>query len=146
MPDLTTFRLLFTGSRSFDDRAAIWVALDIIAESALASGYERVLLVHGACDKGGDVHADAWYRAMRSEMPLGIERHPANWRKFGSSAGPRRNRHMVSLGADLCLAAIRNNSAGATRCAAWAERAGIHVQPLIYEGLPPAGSPPERAP
>lgn len=143
--DLTTFRILFTGSRSFDRADAIHGALDHLAAGALASGYERIVLVHGACDKGGDVHADSWYRARRNDLPLSIERHPANWKKFGSSAGPRRNRFMVSLGATVCLAAVRNASAGATKCAEFAERAGIPVQPLIYEGLPPAGELPERA-
>jgi hypothetical protein len=135
-----TFRLLFTGSRSFDDRAAIWVALDIVAESALACGYDRVVLVHGACPAGGDAHADAWFRAKRGEMPLGVERHPANWDLLKRRAGYLRNIEMVQAGADVCLAAIRDESKGATMCAELAERAGITVQVLDYDSLPERAS------
>jgi hypothetical protein len=135
-----TFRLLFTGSRSFDDRAAIWVALDIVAESALACGYDRVVLVHGACPDGGDAHADAWFRAKRGEMPLGVERHPANWDLLKRRAGYLRNIDMVQAGADVCLAAIRDESKGATMCAELAERAGITVQVLDYDSLPERAS------
>jgi hypothetical protein len=135
-----TFRLLFTGSRSFDDRAAIWVALDIVAESALACGYDRVVLVHGACPDGGDAHADAWFRAKRGEMPLGVERHQANWDLLKRRAGYLRNIEMVQAGADVCLAAIRDESKGATMCAELAERAGITVQVLDYDSLPERAS------
>lgn len=139
------FRILFTGSRTFDRDDAIWGALDILVESALAAGYDHVVLVHGACPDGGDAHADAWYRAKRGEMPLGVERTPAHWAIYGKKAGFLRNKAMVERGADVCLAAIRDHSAGASVCAELAERAGIHVQLLDYDSLPPAGSLPERA-
>lgn len=133
---MSTFRILFTGSRSWDDRTAIWVALDIIAKAVLESGYDRIVLVHGACPTGGDAHADAWYRARRGEMPLGVERWPANWKELGKKAGAMRNVWMVQSGADVCLAAIRDQSPGATHCAELAERAGITVQLLDYDALP----------
>lgn len=130
------FRILFTGSRSWDRPDAIWSALDIITEAALASGYDLVVLVHGACPTGGDAHADAWYRAKRGEMPLGVERHPANWDLHKKKAGYVRNLAMVQKGADLCLAAIRDESKGASMCAELAERAEIPVQLLDYDSLP----------
>lgn len=133
---MNAFRLLFCGSRTFDRVDAIWTALDIITTSARQSGYDRVVLVHGACPTGGDAHADAWYRAKRGEMPLGVERHPADWHVHGKKAGYIRNLAMVQKGADLCLAAIRDESKGASICAELAERAGITVQLLAYESLP----------
>ncbi len=132
---MTTFRILFTGSRSWDRDDAIHVVLDQLTLGALAAGYDRIVLVHGACDRGGDAHAEAWYRAKRGEMPLGVERHPANWHELGKKAGFVRNKAMVDLGATVCVAAIRDGSKGATMCAELAERAGIPVLPLDYDAL-----------
>jgi hypothetical protein len=107
---MSTFRILFSGSRSWDRREPVFAALDILARSALEAGYDRVVLVHGACPRGGDAHADAWYRAKRGEMPLGVERHPANWRDHGRKAGYIRNLSMVQSGGDVCVAFIRYDS------------------------------------
>jgi hypothetical protein len=71
------FRLLLTGSRTWDDTSVIEHALAVI----LARHPERVLLVHGACPRGADAIAAAyaaWAPGYR------IEAHPA-----GSSGTPR---------------------------------------------------------
>jgi hypothetical protein len=132
---MNTFRILFTGSRSWDRPDVVHGALDILAAAALDNGYDRVVLVHGANPRGGDAHAESWYRAKRGEMPLGIERHPANWAEYGKRAGFVRNQAMVALGADVCLACVRDESKGATGCAELAERAGITVQIIDHEAV-----------
>lgn len=134
---MTDFRILVTSSRTWDREDVIWGALDHLAAGALEAGFDRVVVVHGACDRGGDEQADRWYRAKRGEMPLGVERHPAKWDLLKRRAGYLRNIEMVRAGADVCLAAIRDQSKGATMCAELAERSGITVQVLDYDSLPP---------
>lgn len=125
-------RVILTGSRSWDRPDVIHGILDIIAKETAAIG-DRLTLVHGACPSGADAHADAWYRAKRGEMPLGVERHPANWREHGKRAGFLRNQELVRLGADLVLAFLRDESPGTTGCIELAERAGLTVQVIHYE-------------
>ncbi len=116
-------RILVTGSRDWDDRKVIAEAL-VNAGAILYDG-EPITLVHGACPTGADQIADEW----ASEQGLPIERHPADW-SAGRKAGPLRNQQMVNLGADVCLAFIKNNSRGAAHCSTAARKAGIPV--LIY--------------
>lgn len=116
----TPYRILVTGSRDWVDAAVVWRAL---AETVPAATTSRALVVvHGACPTGADAMADRWARAYGA---VAIETHPANWAVNGRWAGPIRNAHMVSLGADVCLAFVRNGSRGASHTAALAKAAGI---------------------
>ncbi|QEQ93849.1 DprA-like DNA processing chain A [Streptomyces phage Maya] len=120
-------RVLVTGSRDWSDRDAVWDALDDIL-----GAHQELTLVHGDCPTGADRYADDWaldIQMLYGEDVVSIERHPADWngpRKRG--AGFARNAEMVKLGADLCLAFIRNESNGATHCSELAEKAGIKTQ------------------
>jgi hypothetical protein len=113
------YRILITGSRDWDNA--------LLLEAALANAcYQNVpaVIVHGACRTGADALASRWVQQHRV-IGLTEEMHPAQWQWHGKAAGPRRNARMVSLGADACLAFIRNGSRGASHTAALAEQAGI---------------------
>lgn len=119
-----------TGSRSWTDATAIHTVLDAIAGSA-RNMREPVTVVHG-CAKGADLIADVWAGWRRAQgWPVWAERHLADWGKYGRRAGWVRNAHMVALGADICLAFIRDGSRGATSCADMAEAAGIRTQRYV---------------
>lgn len=109
-------RVLITGSRDWTDEQTIIGAL-----WAVSADLGDFTLVSGACPTGADRMAEN--AAERAGVP--IERHPARWNELGKKAGFVRNAEMVKLGADVCLAFIRNNSKGATHTADLAERAGI---------------------
>lgn len=107
-------RVLITGSRTWTDRALI--------RAALAQAWEPgTILVSGGCPKGADALCEACWSAWGGQ----VERHPADWDTYGRRAGFLRNAAMVQAGADLCLAFIRNESAGASHTADLAQRAGI---------------------
>lgn len=111
-------RVLITGSRTWDDALIIRRALLPYRE------YEHCTLVSGHCRKG----ADALCEALGEELHFTIERHPAEWGKYGRAAGFIRNEKMVTLGADVCLAFIRDRSRGASHCARLARVRGIPIR------------------
>ena len=124
MSNKPKFRALVTGSRDWTGWE-ILAALNDVRATAEAEGRELVV-VHGACPTGADAFADTWIRTTG----VLFERWPAHWRPNGiynPQAGILRNAKMVGLGADVCLAFIRNGSRGATHCAGLSEAAGIQT-------------------
>lgn len=119
-PAYPVYRVLVTGSRDWTDWRSVFDAIARIA----CEHQGRVVIVHGAARSGGDKHADMAARALS----LATEPHPADWAKHNRKGGFIRNAEMVALGADVCLAFIRNGSRGATHCAGLAENAGIPVR------------------
>ncbi|MER7815626.1 DUF2493 domain-containing protein [Streptomyces sp. NPDC096153] len=129
-----TYRILVTGSRDWPDRQAIWQALaEIVRELPLGC---EIVIVHGDCLTGADRQADDWALSFGAR----VERHRAETFGPWPACGPRRNAHMVGLGADICLAFIGpctsprcrrprpHDSHGTSGCAALAEQAGIPVR------------------
>jgi len=117
-----SLRILVTGSRDWDDRETIKQAL---REAAQGFHMENVTVIHGHCPTGAD-HLAEHYAA--TWLGLSVERHPADWNRYGKSAGFRRNAEMVQSRPDICLAFIKGGSRGATHCADLAEKAGIPVR------------------
>lgn len=95
-------RVLVTGSRDWLSRSTVWDALGDLAESTGTAPRDMVV-VHGACPTGADHDAWLWSMAVGAKN----EPHEADWAQHGRRAGPIRNRKMVRLGADLCLAFSR---------------------------------------
>lgn len=114
-------RILVTGSRTWDDWETIVAALEKLWSP-------DAVLVHGNA-RGADRLAAAYWISREGIPP---EKHDAKWNEFGRAAGPIRNKHMVSLGADICVAFLRNNSVGTTDCLNQARAAGIPTVIHMY--------------
>lgn len=119
-------RILVTGSRDWTDADTITLAL---AEHWRMLGCpEDAVLVQGECHLGGadQIAAEVW-----RSWGLPVEGHPAEIGPNGHVLGPQRNAHMVSLGADVCLAFPLPSSRGTRNCMRLAREAGIQVH--VYE-------------
>ena len=113
------YRLLITGSRDWEDEES--VRFEIAGMTMLHPG---LVIVHGACPSGADLFASI----AATDIGIRQEPHPAQWDHYGKAAGPIRNEEMVLLGADFCLAFIKDGSRGASHCADFADKAGIPVR------------------
>ena len=119
-------RVLITGSRDWDDRRAVdvaimdWFNLGFYLEGRSP---KDITLVSGGCPTG----ADRMGELIGNILGFNVEVHPADWKTHGKRAGFIRNSEMVKLGADICFAFIKNGSRGASHTAGLAEKAGIPI-------------------
>lgn len=111
-------RLLITGSRTWDNEAAIRAVLDPFTFGPFDT---LPVLVHGAATGADTIAAEYW-----KSLGLPDEPHAPNYRRYAKKQAPLiRNVQMVQLGADRCIAFILNGSRGATHCSDLAKKAGI---------------------
>lgn len=138
------YRVLVTGSRDWPTAQTVANALNDAHDQL--SPDTHLVVVHGGCKTGADFDAHAWcLRRQHLGDPVTEEKHRADWTTYRNAAGPIRNQHMVSLGADLCLSFIGlctkpncrrpqpHGSHGATNCADLAEQAGIPTRRFTSE-------------
>jgi hypothetical protein len=120
-------RILITGSRDWDFpefvRDAIWRAI---------AGRYPVTLVHGGALGADSAAHDLWLKYAHTRQIL-QECYRPDYESYHPKVAPHmRNDLMVYLGADLCLAFIKNNSNGATSTAQKAYEHGIPVYEYHY--------------
>jgi hypothetical protein len=83
---------------------------------------DQITTVLCGCAIGPDTWGERWAEAHG----IPVERFPANWSRFGYSAGPKRNQQMVDH-ADALLAVWDGKSKGTQDVIDRAVRAGLKV-------------------
>jgi hypothetical protein len=78
-------KLLICGDREWADKAAIKAKLQTIMLQ-----YDTITVIHGAA-RGADTLAGE----AAKELGMTVEEFPADWKTYGRSAGPYRNRQMI---------------------------------------------------
>ena len=116
--DTIEFRLLVTGGRDFTDRDAIEHAL-------LDIDVRPDVVIHGAA-AGTDRIAGEVAEAHN----LTVWEFPAQWRRYGNSAGPRRNYQMLVEGRPTHVLAFPGDR-GAENMIMQASKAGIPVRRVV---------------
>jgi YspA, cpYpsA-related SLOG family len=111
-PQCCGYRVIVTGSRSWDDRGQVFGVLTQLAQELHDCGIRRLVIVHGKCRQGADRHAAAWThsRLYPLDMTVVEEPHPAKWIVNGKRcpyAGFERNEKMAGLGANWCIAFVK---------------------------------------
>ncbi len=108
-------RVLVCGSRDFNDSEKLKEVLDEIDITTVIEGEAK--------------GADKLSRIYAEHRGIPVEAYPADWGKYGNSAGPIRNRQMLEEGYPDQVVAFRvNNSKGTTDMINQATKAGIEVK------------------
>lgn len=121
-------KILISGDRDWTDALPI----DVIINGFLTLGRrngEPLVVIHGAA-RGADSLADTWKVIAGVTMcPF-----PADWKTYGRSAGPIRNRQMLDEAPDLVIAFHDDlaQSKGTRDCVAEARRRQIPVWVLAH--------------
>lgn len=127
-------RVLVTGGRDYTDRDTVARVLAHLQDLYIHGVEpEDIVLVHGDCkryleDGSIDLDRSADQLAAQEAADLGwqTEPHEAKWDLYGpKAAGPIRNKEMVALGANYCIAFPGNE--GTKNCRRLAKAAGIPV-------------------
>lgn len=119
--------VLVTGGRDFDNKDAVFAALD---------EWEPDIVIHGKCATGADYWAQKW--ADQQELPFAA--FPAKWTRLKKPAGPIRNSEMVRFAAVLERADVEvivlafPGETGTEDCVTKATRANLQVQRCNEEG------------
>ena len=93
---MSKFKIIVAGGRSFNNYDLLEQKLDYYLPSKINEGHDIVIISGTA--KGADSLGEKYAINKGYE----IERFPANWDKYGKSAGYRRNVDMANV-ADACI-------------------------------------------
>ena len=110
-------RILICGSRNYNSVQNI---MEYLERTPLGPG--ETTIVHGAA-RGADSIAGE----LAESMGFNVEPHPADWDKYGRSAGIRRNIEMLSTGIDHVVYFSKDleNSKGTSHMVRIAREAGV---------------------
>jgi hypothetical protein len=122
------YRVLLTGSRTWDKPQVIRRMLDQKRTTAEAQGYTFVL-VHGGCPLGADEIGHQWAK----DTDTAVEVFPADWKLHGRSAGHIRNSAMIDTRPDEVIGFLRDDSRGTGGCLREARSRGLSVTQVDYD-------------
>lgn len=116
---MKTIRLTIGGCRTFDNYEIFSKFVGECIESI--NHHDRIIILSGHC-KGTDLMAEKY----AAEKEYEIEIYPADWKKYGRSAGPKRNREMVEK-SDVVVAFWDSNSRGTKSLIEYANKKNVTV-------------------
>jgi len=118
-------KVIIAGGRDFDDRALLFKHLDrLMVDAWKPDGWTKVL-------SGAARDADALGEFWATQREIAVELFPADWNKFGKSAGVRRNEDMAAA-AQVLVAFWDGQSRGTRHMISCALKAGLETHVIRY--------------
>lgn len=116
------FKVIVAGGRYFNNYELLKESLDRLLQNKLPN----VIIVSGTA-RGADTLGEKY----AVERDLSIVEFPADWDKYGKSAGYRRNAEMADY-ADACVVFWDGKSKGTKHMIDLAEKKGIQLKIIKY--------------
>ncbi len=114
-------KIIIAGGRDFDDFNKLRQVCDVFLQDQ-----NNIEIVSGAY-KGADLLGER-YAAERNHQ---IKQFPADWRRYGKSAGLKRNAEMANY-ADMLIAFWDGESKGTKHMIELATQAGLKVEVIYF--------------
>ena len=121
------FRLIVAGGRDFTNYLVAKKVLDSLLRTKVTD-HEIVIV----CGKARG--ADALGERYAKDRGYLVDEHPAEWGKYGKSAGYRRNEKMAQR-ADACLAFWDQQSRGTKHMMDLSQQYGLTLKVYSYQGI-----------
>jgi len=115
------FKVIIAGGRDFNDYELLKKKCDYFLQNK-----EDIIIISGNA-RGADSLGEQYAR----ERNLKIDSHPADWDKFGKSAGYRRNKEMVDV-ADAAICFWDGKSKGTNHTINLCKEKNIPCKVVIY--------------
>ncbi len=88
--DLPTKRVVIAGCRDYNNYDEAKEYIDFCLSNIRK---ENEIVILSGCASGADAIGERYAK----ENGFLVEKHPADWKTYGKSAGPRRNQQMVDI-------------------------------------------------
>ena len=115
-------KLIIAGGRNFTDYKKLCQICDNILQDQT-----NIEIVSGAYYKGADKLGEQYAK----ERGCKIKQFPADWKRFGRAAGPKRNEQMANY-ADVLIAFWDGNSKGTKHMIELAKQARLKVKVYYF--------------
>jgi hypothetical protein len=115
-------KVIISGTRTFKDYDLLKRSMKVLND------VDKITCVISGCATGADTLGEKW--AAENNIP--VMKFPAEWDKYGKSAGPIRN-ELMSREADAMIAFWDGKSRGTKHMIETARSKGISVSIIDYE-------------
>ena len=119
------FRVIIAGSRGFKDFQGFCDYADKVLARKAQEG--QIVVLSGHC-RGVDLMGEAYAKTKGYTVEL----HPADWQRYGRSAGPKRNKEMAAA-AHALIAIWDGQSRGTKNMIDEARAAGLLIRVYQYK-------------
>ena len=124
-------RVIIAGSRHFGDEYE-----QEVREAILASPFPITEVICGMADG-----VDFWGAVFAADLHIPVREFPAEWKRHGKAAGPKRNA-LMAYHADALLLVWDGQSVGSANMKATMQRLGKPFHEVILPVKPPSPPPP----